>query len=38
MHFGGNKIMLQEDLTAALTVGFWECIQESLILFKVNSK
>ena len=38
IHFGGNKIMLQEDLTAALTVGFWECIQESLILFKVNSK
>ena len=22
IHFGGNKIMLQEDLTAALTVGF----------------
>ena len=23
IHIGGNKIVLQEDLTATLTVGFW---------------
>ena len=40
IHIGGNKIVLQEDLTATLTVGFWSVERRvySGITYIVKSK